>query len=685
MFCASEYTQRGVTPPVAKTVDFAHTYHGEAHEDTYNWLKHKEDPDVLQYITAENAYAESVMNETKDLQEKLYTEMKGRIKETDMSVPERIDSFYYYLRTEEGKQYPVYCRKPVGTEVEQILLDENELAVGHDFFSIGTLSISPNHKILAYAVNTSGDEIYALYFKDLETGKILADTVTGIAANVEWANDNKTFFYSVLDEAKRPADVYRRTLGSNTAVHVYHEADSRFVAYVSKSRSEKYLFIISDGYTTSEMRYMSADTPEGEFALFSERIQGVEYDVEHHDSGVYIVTNEYAINFKVLFAPRFDTPKNEWVEFFAHDDNVTIEDIDAFKNFLILEGRSRGLQFVKIFNVEKKSWTDVKFDDASYALGMGGNPEYESETIRFTYSSLRSPSTVYDYNMNSHERSVLKKEEIIGGYNPELYTVERFEATSHDGTKVPVSVFYKTDLVKKDGTAPTVLTAYGAYGICYDLWFNSTRLSLADRGFVLAFANPRGGGELGRRWYHEGKFLKKKNTFYDFIASAEELISRKFTSREMLIATGGSAGGLLMGAVTNMRPDLFHAVVAQVPFVDALNTIMDASIPLTVGEWEEWGNPNEREYFDYIKSYAPYEQVMAKAYPHLLVLGSMNDVRVPYWEPAKWTAKLRSLKTDDNLLLLKTHVGAGHHGPSGRYNALRELAFEYAFILRTLE
>ncbi|MFA6006349.1 MAG: S9 family peptidase [Candidatus Paceibacterota bacterium] len=685
MFSTSEYVKKGITPPVAKRLDFAHDYHGEKYEDKYNWLKDINDPDTLKYIKTENSYADAVMAETKELQTKLYKEMLGRIKETDMSVPERIDIFYYYLRTEEGKQYPVYCRKPIDSEVEQILLDENELAKDHEFFSIGTLSVSPDHKILAYAVNTSGDEIYTLYFKNLETGELFADTVTGVAANFEWANDNATYFYSVLDETKRPAEIHRRKLGNEAGALIYKEEDSRFVTYVSKSRSEKYLFINSDGYTTSETQYMDADKPEEKFSVFIPRAQDIEYDVEHHEAGVYIITNENAINFKVLFAKSFDAPKSSWVEFVPHNDDVTINDVDAFKNFIVLEGRKHGLQFLKIYDLEKKSWRDITFDDASYAFGVGSNPEYDSETLRFTYSSLRTPSTVYDYDMRTHERTVRKQEEVVGGYDSSLYTVERFDATSHDGTKVPVSIFYKTALIKKDGASPTLLTAYGAYGISYDLWFSSTRLSLADRGYVMAFANPRGGGELGRRWYHEGKFLKKKNTFLDFIASAEELIKRKYTKPEKLIAAGGSAGGLLMGAVANLRPELFRAVVAHVPFVDSLNTMMDSSLPLTVGEYEEWGNPNERAYFDYIKSYAPYTNLEAKAYPHMLVLGGMNDARVAYWEPAKWVAKLRALKTDDNVILLKTHLGAGHGGPSGRYNALRELAFEYAFILRVLE
>ena len=686
MFRAPEYSKKGINPPVAKTVDFAHIYHGEKHPDAYAWLKNRTDPDTLAYVEAENKYAESVMAETKELQEKLYAEMKGRIKETDMSVPERIGGYYYYLRTEEGKQYPMYCRKLVDSEVEQILLDENELAEGHDFFSIGTLSISPNHQILAYAVNTTGDEVFTIYFKNLETGELFPDTVTDVAANFEWANDNLTYFYSVLDDVKRPAEVMTRKLGSTTDTPVYKEEDSRFVTYVSKSKSEKYIFIISDGYTTSEVRYLLADTPNMPCALFVPRVEGIEYDVEHHDTGMYVVTNEEAVNFKVMHATSLETPKSEWTEFIAHHDDVTIEDLDAFKNFLVLEGRSHGLQFIRIYNIRDKQWKEITFDDASYALGMGGNPEYDSETIRFTYSSLRTPSSMYEYDMQSDERTLRKQEEVVGGYDPSLYTVERFDAISHDGISVPVSIFYKTELMKKDGTNPLLITGYGAYGISYtDGWFSSTRLSFVDRGGVMAYATIRGGGELGRRWYHEGKFLKKKNTFYDFIAAAEELIQRKYTSPKKLIATGGSAGGLLMGVIANLRSDLFHAVIAHVPFVDTLNTMMDASLPLTTGEYEEWGNPAEREYFEYIKSYSPYDGVSKKAYPHLLVVSSMNDARVPYWEPTKWVAKLRALKTDDNILLLKTHVEAGHHGPSGRYNTLRELAFEYSFILRVLE
>jgi len=685
MLSQKHYLETGVKPPLAKQVFYTHEYHGQKLKDDYHWLKNKEDSDVLKYLKAENAYTEGVMVETKEMQTKLYKEMLARIKETDLSVPEKIDNYFYYLRTEEGKQYPIYCRKQVNSDVEQILLDENVLAEGHDFFSLGALSVSSDHKVLAFATNTSGDEVYKLQFKNLETGELLTDVISEIAANVEWANDNETYFFATLDETKRPYKIMRGRLGDKKHDEVYEEKDARFSAGVSKTRDKKFLLIAAESKNTSEWLYLDVENPEGEWKIFTKRREGIEYNLEHHDTGFYITTNDNAVNFKIMRAPSEKTPHADWREFVATNEDIMLDGVDCFKNHIAVYGKERGLPFIRIYDCLTKMWNTIDFKEAAYALSPSGNPEYETKELRYVYSSLVTPTSVYDYNMDDGTRVLKKQEEVKGGHRPEDYIMLRTVAPSHDGTLVPISLFYKNDLFKKDGTAPTLLVAYGSYGISYDPWFSSTRLSLANRGFVVAFASPRGGGELGRKWYYEGKFEKKKNTFADFIACAEYLIKEKYTSAEKLVISGGSAGGLLMGAVANLRPELFRVVVAHVPFVDVVNTMMDANLPLTVGEYEEWGNPNEKNFYDYMLSYSPYDNVKKQNYPHLFVSGSMNDVRVPYWESAKWVAKLRELKTDDNIILLKTHLGAGHAGPSGRYNHLRELAFEYAFILRALE
>lgn len=696
MFNASEFKRKGIVPPAAKRALYAHTYHGERIEDPYHWLKDRNDPDVIPYLAAENAYTEAVMADTKELQERLYKEILSRIKETDMSVPERIDDWYYYARTEEGKQYPIHCRKKIlkdaeGNELqietlaEEIIFDENQEAAGQEFFSLGALSISPNHELLAYSVNYTGDEMYTLHFKNLTTGEKLPDTASNLSSGFEWANDNTTYFYGILDKAKRPYKIFRGVLGTTLPhVLVYHEPDERFLAYVDKTRDEKYIFIYSDSKNTSEAHYISADSPTDNPKLFLERREEIEYAIDHHDAGFYMITNEGAVNSKVLFAKHGETETLVWEEFIPHDPTIKIDDIDCFKNFLVLSGRASGLPFVRLYSIEKKSWQAITFDEAAYVLEGGGNPEYHTNTYRFVYSSLITPASVYDYDMKTGERILRKQEEVHGGYSPMLYQIERIETLSHDGIRVPISLVYRKELFRHDGTNPMYLAGYGSYGISYDTWFSASRVSLLDRGFVIAYCHPRGGGEFGRTWYYEGRLMKKKNTFLDFIACAEHLIKERYTSSEYLAIQGGSAGGLLMGAVVNLRPDLFKAVVAKVPFVDTINTMMDPSLPLTVGEYEDWGNPNERPVFDYIKSYSPYDNVQVAAYPHMLVLAGLNDPRVAYWEPAKWVAKLRGVKTDDNILLLKTNMGAGHGGPSGRYDYLKEIAFEYSFVLKAL-
>jgi oligopeptidase B len=670
-------------PPVAKILPTPSTILGDTRIDNYFWLRDRNNPDTIQYLEAENEYTKAAMKHTGELQSKLYSEILGRIQQTDLSVPTKRDDYFYYTRTEEGKQYAIYCRKHGLNGKEEVLLDGNKMAEGKKYFRVGNFVASPNHKLLAYSVDYEGDEAYTIHVEDLTTGKLLADTIPNTYYSLEWANDNATFFYTVLDAAKRPYKVFRHTLGVEKNTLVCHETDERFTVELEKTGSRAYVLITIGSSLTSEVRYIKADRPKGKFATLLPRIQETEYDVTHHGDSWFIRTNDGAKTFRLIEAPVKDPSRANWKEVMPARPEATIESVTAFKDDLVTEERDRGLIKIRIQNFLTGNAHYVEFTEPVYTASLGANAEYDTKVLRFDYTSLVTPNSVFDYNMDTRERELKKQRPVLGGYDPTKYQSERIYAAAPDGTQVPISLVYKKGLVQ-NGSAPMLLYGYGSYGISMDPTFSSDRLSLLDRGFIYAIAHIRGGADLGKPWHEDGRILKKKNTFTDFIACAEHLIAEKYTSSDRLAIMGGSAGGLLMGAVTNMRPDLFAVVVAKVPFVDALNTMLDASLPLTVGEYEEWGNPNEKQYYDYIKSYAPYENVGAKEYPTILITAGLNDPRVSYWEPAKWAAKLRAMKKDNRMLLLKTNMGSGHFGSSGRYEYIKETAFDYAFILSAL-
>jgi oligopeptidase B len=675
-------------PPRAEKVAKLDTLHGQQRADEYFWLRDRSNPKVLDYLRAENDYTAAMMRHTEPLQKKLYDEMLARIKETDLSVPVKVDDYFYYSRTVAGKQYAIHCRKQGSLDAtdEQVLLDENELAEGHDFFSIGAFVVSPDRRQLAYSTDTSGDEQFTLHFKDLSTGVTRDETIQNTAESVIWAADNRTVFYTTRDATNRPFRTYRHTLGDDPQRDslVYEEPDEAFYMGLGKTSSKQYLLMVLESNTTTEVRYLSAESPLGEFQVMQPRQPKIEYRVDHHSDRFYIVTNDNALNFRLMTAPLDAPGKASWQELIPHRADVKLESVKLFAGHIVLVERVAGVPTLSVRDLATGQTHAVEFPEAAYAAELGENREFNTTTLRFTYTSLVTPRSVFDYDMQTKTRVLRKQEEVLGGYDPDQYQTERIFATAKDRTRVPMSLVYKKGL-NRNGRSAALLYGYGAYGISEDPYFDSTRLSLLDRGFVFAIAHVRGGGEMGRAWYDNGKLRHKPNTFTDFIACAEHLIAEKYTSHDRLAITGGSAGGLLMGAVTNMRPDLFRVVVADVPFVDVVNTMLDATIPLTVTEYEEWGNPNERPFYDIIQSYSPYDNVQAKYYPHMLVLAGLNDTRVGYWEPAKWTARLRALKTDDNLLLLHTNMEAGHSGASGRYDYLKELALQYAFILDRLD
>ncbi len=683
--CAS-CASRGPKPPLADRIPHTQTAHGIQRTDEYYWLRERANPRVIEYLEAENAYTKQMMQHTEPLQQRLYEEMKGRIKETDLTVPVRMDDYYYYTRTFEGKQYNVHCRKRGSLDsTEEILLDQNALAEGAEFFRVGVFRVSPSHRLLAYSTDTSGAETFTLRVKDLETGRMLPDEIPNTYYSVVWGNDDRTLFYSVLDEAKRPYKIFRHVLGSDPSTDqlVYHETDETFHVHLSKTRSRRFILLSITSMMTHEVRFLDADRPGGEFKIIEPRHHGVEYQVEHHGDHFYIVTNDNARNFKLVKAPMANPAKANWTDVIPHRPAVKLDDVDAFENHLAIYEREAGLRKLRVRNLADSAEHYVEFPEPVYTFNATDNEEFRTTTLRFNYTSLITPPSVYDYDMNTRTRDLKKQDEVLGGFDPAHYQSERVFATAADGTSIPISLLYRKGMVR-DGRNPMLLYGYGSYGASMDPRFNSNRLSLVDRGFVFALAHIRGGGEMGRPWYEDGKLFKKKNTFTDFIACAEHVIAEKYTSPDRLAIQGGSAGGLLMGAVTNMRPDLFKVVVAQVPFVDVINTMLDPSIPLTVIEYEEWGNPNKKDAYDYMMSYSPYDNVERKGYPNILITAGLNDPRVAYWEPAKWTAKLRTTKTDDNRLLLRTNMGAGHGGASGRYEHLKEIAFDYAFILDTM-
>ena len=675
--------RQSLVPPTARTSPKADTLHGDIRIDNYFWLRERSNPEVTRYLQDENKYTEAMMKHTEKFQERLYKELLGRIKETDLSVPYKLDDYYYYSRTEEGKQYSIYCRKKGTLEAEEeILLDQNELAAGHEYLELGVYRVSPDHKFLAYSVDTVGSERYTLYVKDLERDALFEEEIPNTGYTLAWANDNKTIFYTVEDEASRPYRLYRHTLGNDPRKDflVYQEMDDAMFLYVSRTKSEKYILMELGSHTTTEVRALNANEPTKNFGIIHPRQSEIEYYVRHHGDRFFILTNDQAKNFRLMEAPTADPSRKNWSEVIPHRDSVKIDAVDAFKDHLVVFERKDGLKRIRVINLPSGQDHYVDFPEPVYTFWRGKNPEFESTKLRFTYTSLVTPRSIFDYDMDTRSRELKKQYEVLGGYDASLFQSERIFARAKDRTTIPISLVYRKGILK-DGGNPLLLTGYGSYGSSSEPYFSSNRLSLLNRGFIYAIAHVRGGGEMGRYWYEEGKLLNKMNTFTDFIVCAEHLVAQGYTSKEELVISGGSAGGLLIGAVTNMRPDLFKGVVGGVPFVDVLNTMLDPSLPLTVLEYEEWGNPNEKTYYHYIKSYSPYDNVEAKNYPNMLVTAGLNDTRVSYWEAAKWVARLRASKTDSNVLLLKTKMGAGHGGWSGRYDYLKDIAFEYAFIL----
>jgi oligopeptidase B len=673
-----------VTPPVAERRPHELVAHGHARVDDYYWMRDRDDPEVIRYLEAENAYMEAVMAHTEGLQERIFEEIRARIQEDDASVPYRLRDYWYYTRYEEGRDYPIYARKRGSLDApEEIMLDVNELAEGHDFYQVMGMSVSEGQDLIAFAADTVGRRISTIYFKDLTTGEMLDDAIPNVTGNMAWAADNRTLFYSRQDpETLRSYQIYRHVLGTDPIDDklVFQEDDTTFRTFVFRTKSRDYVVVGSSQTLSNEYRYLRADEPEGDFRMILPRERGHEHSVDHFGDHWYIRTNDNARNFRLVRAPIEDASRGRWEEVIPHRDNVYLGSFEIFRDHLVLTERQDGL-----VNLRVRPWTGdgehyIEFEDPAYLAYISTNPEFDTTVLRFGYTSLTTPTSIYDYDMAARERTLLKRDEVIGAFDPANYESERFFATARDGTRVPVSLVYRKDL-RQPGAQPLLLYGYGSYGASMDATFSSIRLSLLDRGFVYAIAHIRGGQEMGREWYDSGKLLDKKNTFTDFIDVAEHLVAGGYTAPEMLYAMGGSAGGLLMGAVINERPDLFHGVVAAVPFVDVVTTMLDESIPLTTFEYDEWGNPNDPEYYEYMLSYSPYDQVRAQAYPHMLVTSGLHDSQVQYWEPTKWVAKLRREKTDDNVLLLKTNMEAGHGGASGRYHRWREIAFDYAFLL----
>ncbi|HKA36068.1 MAG TPA: S9 family peptidase [Thermoanaerobaculia bacterium] len=679
-------TKEASTVPMAKKIPRAETIHGDKLVDDYYWLRDRKNPEVKAYLDTENAYADSVMKPTGELQKKLYDEMLGRIKETDLSVPFRKGGWLYYSRTEKGKQYPIYCRrKPEVEAPEEIYLDVNELAKGEKFMSVSDLEVSDDATLLAYTTDNVGFREYKLHVKDLSgAGRQFPETVEKVSS-VAWAADNKTLFYSVDDHAKRPYRIYRHVLGTDPKSDslVYEEKDEMFRVSIHRSRSGKVLFLVSGSHTADEWRFIPADKPAAEFAMIAPREKEHEYAVDHRGDLFYIRTNKGCRNFRVVTAPVASPGQESWKEFLPCRPAVMVSGINLFSGHAAIVEREDGLPRIRIIDLSTKADHRVDFPEPVYAAFPQNNEEFDTKLFRFSYQSFTTPPSVYDYDIATKERKLLKRTEVLGGYDPERYQSERRYATASDGTKIPISLVYRKGFVA-DGKAPLWLNGYGSYGSPSFATFNSNRFTLLDRGFVFAIAHIRGGGEMGKPWHDAGKMMSKKNTFTDFIAVAEQLIADKYTSKDRLVIEGGSAGGLLMGAVTNMRPDLFRIVVSRVPFVDVINTMLDESLPLTVGEFEEWGNPKKKEEYDYIRTYSPYDNLAAKAYPTMLVKTSFDDSQVMYWEPAKYVAKLRTLKTDKNPLVFKINMAGGHGGSSGRYDRLKELAFDYAFVFTQL-
>ncbi|MEP0711308.1 MAG: S9 family peptidase [Algoriphagus sp.] len=670
--------------PKAKKIPHLLETHGHQRTDNYYWMRDRENPEVIAYLTAENEYLKTSLKSTEDFQEKLFQEMKGRIKEDDESVPYLKSGYYWYAKYETGGEYPLYCRKKGSLDApEEVFLNVNQLAEGKSYYQVGGTAATSDLKTLAFAADEVGRRIYTIYFKNLETGEILADQIPAITGNYAWAEDNQTLFYSKQDpDTLRSYQIYSHKLGTSTAedLLIYTEKDEEFSCMVHKTKSEKFILIHSESTISSEMRFLDASNPTGEFTLLQARIPHLEYAADHYGEHFWIKTNLNAQNFKLVKAPISSPQLANWEDVIPHRGSVLLEDFDIFSDFLVVQERTKGLCKINIKPWDGTASHFLEFDDETYTAWISTNPEFDTPILRFGYNSLVTPASTFDYHMVTKEKTLLKQQEIIGGYDASQYTSARIWAKASDGVMVPISLVYKIDTFTPDGSNPLLLYAYGSYGYSMDAYFSSSRLSLLDRGFVFAIAHIRGGEDLGRAWYEDGKMLKKRNTFTDFITCAEHLIEEKYSSSEHLYAMGGSAGGLLMGSVMNLRPDLFNGLIAAVPFVDVVTTMLDESIPLTTGEFQEWGNPKNKEFYEYMLSYSPYDNVEAKDYPNLLITSGLHDSQVQYWEPTKWAAKLRELKTDSKLLFLHTNMDAGHGGASGRFNSLREMALEYTFL-----
>jgi oligopeptidase B len=676
-----------IKAPQAKIIPKKLKKHKETRIDNYFWLNDRENPEVIDYLNQENSYYQSMTQHTKELQNALYEEMKARIKEDDSSVPYFYNGYYYITRFETGQDYPIFSRKKGSLSAEEeILFNCNELAKGHAYFKLGGLSISPDNRFASFGVDIVGRRIYTIQIKNLETGEVLADKIENATGGSVWANDNNTIFYTRQDEVTLRADkVFRHKLNteSKNDVLVFNETDDTFSVSVSKEKSRKYIVIGSGSTLTTEYRILNSDNPDGEFEVFQNRIRGLEYSISHFEDSFYVLTNkDKAKNFKLMKTPENRTEKKFWVDLIPHREDVLLEDIEIFKNYLVVEERSKGLNHIRIMpwnNPEEDYY--LPFENETYNAYTTTNIDFDTDILRYSYQSLATPSSVIDFNMKTKTKEILKEQEVLGGkFDKENYTEERVWATARDGVKVPISMVYRKGL-KKNGKNPMLLYAYGSYGITMDTYFSSTRLSLLDRGFIFAIAHIRGGEDLGRQWYEDGKLLKKKNTFTDFIDCSKFVINENFTSSKHLYAEGGSAGGLLMGVIINEAPELYNGVIAQVPFVDVITTMLDDSIPLTTGEYDEWGNPNNKKYYDYMLSYSPYDNIKPQEYPNMYVSTGLHDSQVQYWEPAKWVAKLREMKTNNNFLFLDTNMDAGHGGASGRFEALKDLAKEFSFLL----
>lgn len=677
-----------IKPPVAKKEPKVLKIHGYEIVDNYAWIRSSKDDkgkvrkEVEDYLVAENAYTESVMGGTKDFQDALYKEMLSKIKQTDLSLPTKIGNYWYYSKTEEGKQYPIFARSTKEDKSdEQITLDQNEMAKGFGYFAIGAYNVSNDGNILAFSTDTTGYRQYTLQFKDLRTGQILPDKIERVTS-LAWASDNKTLMIGTEDQVSKRSDkIWRYELGSNKPELVYEEKDVLFQVGVGRTRDKRFFYMSSGAATMSEVRLLSTDTPKGDWKVIVPREKDHEYSVEVYGDSVYITTNKNATNFRVVTTSLKDTSEKTWKDFIPHNPKIKIDGIDFFKGYGVVSEKENGLEYVRVIDMSNNKSTRIQTEEPVYTMGLGGNPEFDTPTIRYGYASMITPSTTYEYDFKTGKSKVLKQQEVLGGYDKTKYDTTRVWATVRDGVKVPISLVMKKG-TKLDGSAPMLLYAYGSYGISMTPSFSSARFSLVDRGMIFAIAHIRGGAELGEQWRQDGRMFKKMNTFNDFCDSAEWLVKNNYTKADRLVAQGGSAGGLLMGAVANQRPDLFKAMIAQVPFVDVMNTMLDETLPLTTGEWIEWGNPNEKEAWDYMVKYSPYDNVKAQNYPNLLIEVSLNDSQVPYWEGAKWAAKLREMKTDKNTILLKTNMGAGHGGASGRYDRLKEVAFEYVYALK---